>query len=159
LNLHQFARAGVALLGHLRDVGDGKIILAPDLHECLAKCDAQEAEFVKLVDGFIARSGLDAPGEELPQLRDGYAVEAIAELDLGAAGIGSVIWAMGYTFDYSLVKLPVTGGDGFPIQQRGVTNYPGLYFIGMPWLSKFKSGFLIGVGESAAYIGEHIAGR
>src|SRR5262249_20295358 len=37
LNLHQFARDGVVLLGHLQSVADGKIRLAPDLHENLAK--------------------------------------------------------------------------------------------------------------------------
>src|SRR5262249_4906225 len=33
LNLHQFVRDGVVLLGRLRGVDKGKIILAPDLHE------------------------------------------------------------------------------------------------------------------------------
>jgi hypothetical protein len=40
-------------------------------------------------------------------LRDGYEQEQITELDLNAAGISIIIWAMGYTFDFSPVKLPV----------------------------------------------------
>ena len=35
------------------------------------------------------------------------------------------------TFDFSWVKLPVFDDDGYPVQQRGVTNYPGLYFLGL----------------------------
>jgi putative flavoprotein involved in K+ transport len=156
LNLHQFSRDGVQLLGHLRDVQDGKLILASDLHDCLAKADQFEVDIVKLVNGYIQKNELTAPEEELPHLRDGYAVEPITELDLASAGISTVIWAIGYTFDFSLVKLPVTADDGFPIQQRGITPYAGLYFIGMPWLYKQKSGFILGVGEDAAYITEHI---
>ena len=156
LNLHQFSRDGVQLLGHLHDVQDGKLILAPDLHDCLAKADQFEADIVKLVDGYIQKNELTAPEEELPHLRNGYAVEPITELDLASAGISTVIWAIGYTFDFSMVKLPITADDGFPIQQRGITSYTGLYFIGMPWLYKQKSGFILGVGEDAAYITEHI---
>jgi putative flavoprotein involved in K+ transport len=46
--------------------------------------------------------------------------------------------------------------DDYPIQQRGVTQYPGLYFIGMSWLHKRKSPLLMGVGEDADYIASHI---
>ena len=100
-----------------------------------------------------------APAENLPGWRDGYDVEVITELDLHAAGITSVIWAIGYRFDFSWVHLPVFDGDGYPIQQRGVTAYPGLYFLGLPWLHTATSGLLYGVGEDAAHIAAHITGR
>jgi len=45
------------------------------------------------------------------------------------------------------VKLLILDGDGFPIQTSGVTNYPGLYFVGMPWMPTERPGFLLGVGE------------
>ena len=48
---------------------------------------------------------------------------------------------------------------GYPIQKRGVTEYEGLYFLGMPWLNNRKSGILFGVGDDAAYFAEHIAAR
>jgi putative flavoprotein involved in K+ transport len=91
-------------------------------------------------------------------LRNGYDQAQIAEVDIEAAGISAVIWAIGYRFDFGLVKLPVTDGDGFPVQQRGVTAYPGLYFVGMPWLHTQKSGLLVGVGDDAAHVAAHIAG-
>jgi putative flavoprotein involved in K+ transport len=157
LNLHQFARDGVTLLGHLQDGRDQIIKLAPDLKDNLAKADQSEAGIAKLIDGFIAQAGLDAPPESLPVLRDGYAAEEITELDLRQAGITSIIWAMGFAFDFGMVKLPVFDSDGYPIQQRGVTAYPGLFFVGLPWLYKNKSGFLVGVGEDAEYIASAIA--
>jgi putative flavoprotein involved in K+ transport len=54
------------------------------------------------------------------------------------------------------VKLPVLDHTGFPIQERGVTEYPGLYFVGMPWMPSLKMGLLAGVGEFAAHIASHI---
>jgi putative flavoprotein involved in K+ transport len=156
LNLHQFGRDGVTLAGHLLDAKDDRIFLAPDLHENLESADRFEEEVRQMIDGYIQANGLDAPPEELPRLRDGYEQAVIEELDLKAYGIKTVIWAMGYTFDYSLVKLPVRDEDGFPIQTNGVTHYPGLYFSGMPWMPYEKSGFLLGVGERAGYIASQI---
>jgi putative flavoprotein involved in K+ transport len=39
------------------------------------------------------------------------------------------------------------------------TDYPGLYFLGMPWLHTMKSGLLLGVGEDAAHVASHIVSR
>lgn len=159
LNLHQFARDGITLLGHLRDVNDGRLALAPDLYDGLKKADQFEAQVLGLIDGYIVRSGLDAPQEQRPNLRDGYDQPVILDVDVAAAEIKTVIWAAGYSFDFNLVRLPVTDSDGFPVQQRGITTHPGLYFIGLPWLHTQKSGLLLGVGEDAAFIADHIANR
>ena len=159
LNLHQFARDGVILLGHVRDVHEGKLILTPDLKETLAKVDQFETNALKMVDDYISRTGLDAPTETIPQLRDGYSQEVIPELDLKDSGIATVLWATGYTFDFSLVKFPVIDADGYPIQKRGVTEYEGLYFLGMPWIHSRRSGILFGVGDDAAYLAAHIVAR
>ena len=157
LNLHQFARDEVVLLGRLQGVQDSTLGLAPDLKDNLARADKLEAEAVKLVDGYIQKTGLDAPAEKLPELRDGYQAREISELKLKSAGITSIIWAMGYAFDFGMVKVPAFDDHGFPVQKRGVTDYPGLYFIGLPWLSRQKSGLLLGVGEDAAFIASRIA--
>ena len=159
LNLHQFARDGVVLLGHVRDARAGRVLLAPDLKETLAQVDQFEIDALKIVDEFIARRGLTAPPQTVPQLRDGYEQEVIAELNLEEAGVSTIIWAIGYSFDFSMVKLPVVDADGYPLQKRGVTEYGGLYFLGIPWLHSRKSGILFGVGDDAAYLAAHIAAR
>ena len=156
INLHQFARDGVILLGHFAGVQDGKVILFPDLKENLVKADKFEQELAKIIDRYIETNGIEAPAETLPGLQDGYSIKDITELDLKNAGIHTVIWAMGYTSDYSLIRLPLTDEDGFPIQQRGITQYPGLYFIGTTWMHKRKSPLFLGVGEDAEYIVSHI---
>jgi putative flavoprotein involved in K+ transport len=159
LNLHQFARDGVILLGHVRDAREGQLILAPDLRETLAKVDQFEIDALKNIDDHISRAGLAAPTESIPRLVDGYQQEEVTELNLQRLAISTVIWATGYAFDFSLVKLPVVDQDGYPIQKRGVTKYPGLYFLGLPWLYSRRSGILFGVGDDAAYLAAHIAAR
>lgn len=159
LNLHQFARDGVTLLGRLEGGTDHTLWLASDLKENLAKADKFEADLVKMINGYIAQAGFDAPEETLPQLSDGYEAEVVTELDLHAVGITTIIWALGYSFDFSLVKLPaIVDGDGFPVQHQGVTAHSGLYFAGMPWMDKQSSGFLFGVGEQAEVVASAIAG-
>jgi putative flavoprotein involved in K+ transport len=158
LNLHQFARDGVTLLGHLHGASGHTISLAPDLHESLGRADGFERDVVqKMIDGYIQAQGIDAPAEDLPQLRDGFEQSIVEDLDLNAAGISSVIWATGYRYDYGLLKMPVFDGNGFPIQTRGVTDHAGLYFVGMLWMPSLKTGTLMGVGESAEHIASHIA--
>jgi putative flavoprotein involved in K+ transport len=159
INLHQFARDGVVLLGHIQSAQENQIILAPDLKENLAKADKGEAEIVKQIDEYIKKIGLDVPIETLPELRDGYEAEEIINLDLKSEGITSVIWATGYKFNFGMVKLPIFDVDGYPVQKRGVTEYPGLYFIGLPFLHTLKSGLLSGVGDDAAHVVSAIATR
>src|SRR6516225_3867829 len=132
INLHQFARDGVVLLGRLAGVEDGIVELAVDLHDNLAAADRAEAAFIKAVDAHVAATKMTVPEETLPALRDGFAQPILTELDLSASGITNVIWATGYSFDFSIVKLPVTDDDGFPIQKRGVSTFPGLFFVGLP---------------------------
>jgi putative flavoprotein involved in K+ transport len=159
INLHQFARDGVVLLGRIVDADGTNIKLAPDLKENLDKAEQFEVQALGMIDGLIEKKGLKIPEETIPQLRDGYELDEILSLDLEAAGISSVVWATGYSFDFSLVKLPVLDEDGYPIQKRGITEYPGLYFLGLPWLTSMKSGLLFGVGDDAANIAADIANR
>jgi putative flavoprotein involved in K+ transport len=156
LNLHQFARDGVILLGRVQGAHAGAIELAADLKECLAKVDKSEVELLKMIDGYIEKNRLNAPPDAIAQLRDGYAADEVRELNLKAASISTIIWATGYRFDFGLVRLPIFDGDGFPIQQRGVTSAPGLYFAGLLWLDMMKTGLLMGVGDHAQYLTEQL---
>jgi putative flavoprotein involved in K+ transport len=158
LNVHQFARDGVTLLGHLRGVADGRLVIAPDLHANLGRIDGFEVQQRQMIDGYIQARGLDAPAEDAPPpIRDGYAQPIVEELDLKAAGVGTIVWATGYRYDFGLVKAPVFDADGFPVQTKGITGSPGLAFVGMPWMPSLRSGTLSGVGESAGHVAAVIA--
>jgi putative flavoprotein involved in K+ transport len=162
INLHQFARNGVTLLGRLVGVEGHCITLAPDLQENLANADQASEDFKHGVDEFVRRTGMNVPAPEpdpVDEVRSDAGRHAPATLDLKTAGITTVIWATGYGFDYSWVHLPVCDDYGFPVQQRGVTRFPGLYFLGMNYLYNRKSGILLGVGEDAAHIAAAMAAR
>lgn len=156
LNLHQFARDGVTLLGHMNGAEGGKLTFAPDLKENLSKMDGLEAETVRLIDQHIAEHKIDAPMESLTKMREGYDAELITELDLEAAGICSVIWGTGFQFDFSWVHLPIFDQHGYPIQRRGITSSAGIFFLGLLWEHKFKSSIFLGFGEDAEYLSQQL---
>jgi putative flavoprotein involved in K+ transport len=69
----------------------------------------------------------------------------------------TVIWATGFTRDYSWIDAPISGADGAVIQQRGVTSAAGLYFLGLPWMHSRGSALLGWVKDDAAHVAAHIA--
>jgi putative flavoprotein involved in K+ transport len=160
LTVHTLAREGVVLLGRLRGVRAGKVVLAPDLAANLAWGDEQALAFLRSIDDHVRAQGLDAPAEDPPaslRAADASAPAAPEELDLAGAGIGVVVWATGYRPDLAWVRLPVFDAVGYPVQRRGVTAEAGLYFLGLDWLYSAKSGLFAGVGEDAAHLAAAIA--
>ena len=65
---------------------------------------------------------------------------------------GIVIWATGYRPDYSWIGIPGVTRDGQVIHRRGVTDVPGLYFLGLSWQHTRGSALLGFVHEDAAYL-------
>lgn len=159
LNVHQLARNGVSLLGSLKGINGRVITIETNLHENLLGTDQRESDLLSKVDSLIKLKGLDSPEETIQKLDDGYACALIDELNLDDAQIKTVIWATGYDFSFDIVKFPVFDEDRYPIQQRGVTEHPGLYFIGLPWLYNKSSGLLSGVGKDAENVAMHIKAR
>lgn len=81
------------------------------------------------------------------------------ELDLKAEGISGVVWATGYRTDWlDWIQADVFDIHGYPQAQRGVTCLPGLYFVGLTWMSSWGSGLLFGVAQDAAHVVEHLTG-
>ena len=157
LNLHQFAKDGVVLLGRATSVADDVVSLAPDLMDKLAKSDGFVAQLTKNIDAFIAENQIDAPPENnTPTLRDGYDSEIIEQLDLREAAISTIIWGTGYQFDFSWIKLPLLDEDGYPVVDRGISEFPGLYCVGLHFMHTRKSGILLGVAGDAEHVAQHI---
>jgi putative flavoprotein involved in K+ transport len=148
------------LLGRLNAVNGAKLALAADLEDNLAKGEQWLANFKKSVDDYIAENKLAFPTDSSPGL-EASASAPILELDLKSAGITSIVWATGFGNEYGWLKLPLLDERREPVHERGVTPFPGIYFLGLRWLHKQKSGFLSfgGPGEDAAYLAEQIAAR
>jgi putative flavoprotein involved in K+ transport len=75
--------------------------------------------------------------------------------DGGQIDVAGVVWATGFRVDHSWIDVPVFEADGRLIHQRGVTEAPGLYFLGMYWQHTRGSALLGWVKDDA----EYIAGR
>ena len=160
--LRAFARDGVKLLGRFASASGTTITFDDDLQESLAEVDDHTKRWRSGVDRYVAEHGIDAPVETTPDPPDVMSIkvpDAPTELDLSAEGISTIIWATGFKYDYSWIKLPVTGKHGYPVQRRGVTAWPGLYFTGLHWMYSAKSAQFIGVSEDAEYVATHIASQ
>lgn len=72
--------------------------------------------------------------------------------------VRNVLWCTGFRHEMSWIDLPLTidGSTGLPAHDRGVTDQPGLYFVGLPFLSRFASTLVGGVGADADRIATHI---
>jgi putative flavoprotein involved in K+ transport len=154
-NLRQFAADGMALLGHL-EAGDGeRIRVALDLATNLQFADGFfDERFRELIDTFIERAGVDAPPDDRQPFN--FDPPEVAELDLAGEGISTVIWTSGYRLDFSWIDLPILDDQGSPRQVRGVTEVPGLFFLGLPWMVDQGSATLFGVGRDGAYVAEQM---
>ena len=77
--------------------------------------------------------------------------------DASEVEVGAVIWATGYRPDYSWIDLPLSDADGRLRHRRGVTDAPGLYFLGITWQWTRGSALIGWVKEDATLIAREIA--
>jgi putative flavoprotein involved in K+ transport len=71
--------------------------------------------------------------------------------------VDAVIWATGYRPDYSWIDLPIVDDGGRLRHRRGVTDSPGLYFLGLTWQHTRGSALIGWVKDDAEFIAERIA--
>jgi putative flavoprotein involved in K+ transport len=73
--------------------------------------------------------------------------------------VGVVVWATGYRSDYSWIQIPDVVREGQVVHRRGVTEVPGLYFLGLSWQHTRGSALLGFVNDDATYLADRIATR
>ncbi len=159
VDFRNLAHQGITLVGLTRAFDQGVVSFEANLAENIARGDENYLALLDAADDYIARNGLDLPEE--PEARHMLPdpqclTQPILELDLAKAGVSSIIWATGYSTDYSWLKVDAFKPDGKPQHQRGVSREPGIYFVGLPWLSRRGSAFIWGVWHDARHIAEHI---
>jgi putative flavoprotein involved in K+ transport len=71
--------------------------------------------------------------------------------------VDAVIWSTGFDVDHSWIKLPIADENGATRHCRGVTEVPGLFFLGLPWQHTRGSALLGWVKDDAEYIADRIA--
>lgn len=158
IDLRDYAKDGMTLLGHLVAIDGMHVRLARDLETNLAAGDRTFEEFVAAVDDYVTRADVSCgPPDCDPRTGQAGAASCPDELQLDAAGVTAIVWATGYRLDFGWIDPAILDQRGAPLHRRGVTAAPGLYFLGLAWLHKPTSSFLCGVGEDADYLATQIA--
>ena len=125
----------------------------------------------KTVDSRIGRRARDRDtliGSSSRELKRRYGV-GLKPRVVGASGrtlsfadgteleVDAVIWATGYRPDHSWIEPPVMDSEGSVRHRRGVTDVPGLYFLGLSWQHTRGSALLGWVKDDAEFIAAQIA--
>jgi putative flavoprotein involved in K+ transport len=162
IDFRQLAHSGVTLLGMTQAFEGGVMRFAPDLAANVAAGDRNYLSMLDAADAYVEKEGLDLPPE--PQAREippdpDCLTHPILKLDVAEAGVSSIVWATGYALDFGWLEVDTFDTKGRPVHERGVSNTPGLYFLGLSWLSRRASAFIWGVWHDAEYLAGQIAER
>lgn len=159
VDFRRLAHQGINLVGVTRSWDGGVMTFAPGLADNVAEGDRAYFDVLRDADAYIEANGLAFPLE--PQawqlLPDpDCLVNPILSLDLAEAGVTSILWATGFTFDFSWLKVDAFDEKGEPFHKRGISAQSGIYFLGLPNLVNRASSFIYGVWHDAKYVADHI---
>ncbi|GAA4462518.1 NAD(P)/FAD-dependent oxidoreductase [Nibrella saemangeumensis] len=159
-SLQSLAQKGAVILGKADHADRDTVYLQPNAAEHVLFADAFSAKLKSAVDGYIDQQNIAAPApdEDPNDLPDETAscASSITTLSLKANNITSIIWATGFTGDFSYLKLPVFNEDKTLNHHNGVSAVEGLYFLGLPWLRRRASGIIWGIQDDAVSIAQRV---
>ena len=138
------------------------IRLTKRLAHDLAAGDANYLSLLDAADAYAAREGLDLPEEPAARMVEpepSCVTDPILQLHLRDSAITTIIWATGFAFDFGWLQVGPSDARGAPVHRRGITEVPGLYVLGLPFLSRRASSFIFGVEQDAARLAELITAR
>jgi putative flavoprotein involved in K+ transport len=151
MNLRQMAMDGIRLAGRFAGADGERVRFASDLVENLQFADRFfDVRFRQLFDAFAEKAGVDVGPDD--RTWPSYEPPEVVELDLAAEGISSVLWTTGYAPDYDWLDFPILDEFGTPRHVRGVTEVPGLTFLGLLFQHTNASANLSGVAVDAEYL-------
>lgn len=151
---------GIQLVGLTDAYDDGVLTFREDLAANITAGDVNYLALLRAADAWVERNGLDLPEEPQAHILGPdpeAAREPLLSLDLAEAGITSIVWATGFALDFGWLQVDAFDEAGRPAHRRGVSAEPGVYFLGLPWLSRRGSSFIWGVWHDAKHIAGHIA--
>ena len=159
VDFRRLAHQGITLVGLTKSFDHTVVTFEADLAENIRRGDENYLSLLDAADAYVERNGLDLPEE--PEARiipaDPECMKhPLHELDLAKEGVTSIIWATGYAVDFTWLQVDAFDEKGKPKHQRGVAKEPGIYFLGLPWLSRRGSSFIWGVWHDAKHIADHI---
>ncbi len=159
IDLRKFALEGMGIYGYLEQIDREGFRTRPDAKEKLDLADKSYLGIRQRIDDYIAANGIDAPEEPPYEPCWQPPAEEITELNFAEKNITSIIWCIGFRPNFDFIKANIFNQRGLPEHHRGVTDVPGLYFLGLPWLHTWGSARFSGIAQDAAYIAEQIEAR
>ncbi len=159
IDFRRLAQDGITLVGRTESCADGVLSFGTDLERNIRRGDENYLSVLDEADAYVTRNGLDLPLEPSAHAlaaMPACVTDPLSELDMEAAGLSTIIWATGFANDYGWMSVDAFDDAGRPDHQRGVSRAPGIYFLGLPWLSGRGSSFIWGVWHDAKYLADHI---
>ncbi|EJF71188.1 MULTISPECIES: NAD(P)/FAD-dependent oxidoreductase [unclassified Pseudomonas] len=159
VDFRRLAHMGITLVGVTRSWNEGVMEFEPGLAANVAEGDRAYFDVLRDADAYIEQNGLpfEPESEAWELLADPEClVNPILSLDLAEAGVTTILWATGFSFDFSWLKVNAFDEKGEPFHKRGISAESGIYFLGLPNLVNRASSFIYGVWHDAKYVADHI---
>lgn len=159
IDFRRLGNSGIVVMGMTQAYHNGVLSIADDLVTNIAEGDSAYLDVLREADAYVERNGIDLPPE--PEAWEMHpdppcVTDPVRKLDLAQAGITTIIWATGFTFDFSWLDVDAFHKDGTPFHKRGISAEQGIYFLGLPDLTNRASSFIYGCWYDAKYIATHI---
>ena len=156
MSLQSLSKKRAVILGKMNAANESTVSFQQNAAQHVKFADEFSQKIKKLIDDHITENNLSTPPAHYDEA-DVPDVEAscasnITSLDLKENNINTIIWATGFDHDYNYIKLPVFDDKGKLIHKDGLPGFPGLYFLGYPWLRTRKSPILFGIIEDAKFV-------
>jgi putative flavoprotein involved in K+ transport len=150
LDLNRLTAMGITIKGRLAGFNDSLAQFSGSLRNVCALADLKMDRLLNSIDQWIAENELDnEPGPPLRYLRTKVEDSPSLLIDLHKNNIKTILWATGYSPDYSWLHLPVFDRKGRIRHDGGIVDSPGVYLMGMPLLRRRKSSFIHGAEDDA----------
>jgi putative flavoprotein involved in K+ transport len=152
LSLQALARSGATLVGRLVNVAGDQLEFDDSAQANVAAGDAGASRLRATMDDFILRGGLDAPPREPDDTDEPIELDPPTALDLRDSDIATVIWSTGFTGDFSWLNRSMLDGVAQPRREGSAAAAPGVWYVGLRWLTRRVSGILFGFPRDAATV-------
>ena len=159
IDLNALTSLGVNFVGRLAGIREGKAQLSGSLRNLCELADLKQNRLLKTFDEWAAANGA-SEAVDPPHRPEPTRLEASPPLglDFARAGIRTILWATGFRPDYAWLEVPVLDAKGNIRHDGGVvTEAPGLYVMGLPFLRRRKSSLIDGAGDDARDLSAHLA--
>ena len=154
LDLNTLRAIGVRIVGKLGGIAANQAQFAGGLANICKLADLKMHRLLNAIDEWAGFARDDALRPDATIVDD----TALLHLDLASGEIRTIVWATGYRPDYSWLELPVVARNGYLKHDGGVvTDAPGLYVLGLPFLRRRRSTFLHGASGDSGDLAAHLA--